>query len=93
MNSIITLQIIGFITIIIFIDALNLQEEYKLLQDKYKSLQDNEIILNNHYKNIYLKFDILLLKSQNKKNYDINIEYEKINKSKSFTFKNKETIF
>lgn len=92
-NSKIILQLIIFIIIIIFIDALNLQEEYILLQDKYKSLQNTEIIFNNHFKDINLKLGILLSKTQNKKHYDINVEYKKLNKSKSFTFKNKETIF
>lgn len=104
-NSIIILQIISFITIIIFIDALNLQEDYRFLQEKYKSLQNTENILNNHFKDINLKLDILLIKFENKNNYNIHFQYKEVNKTKdnlgrnilfksnSFTFKNKETIF
>jgi len=102
LNSKYILQLIGFIIIIIFIDAINLQDEYKLLEIKYNNLQKIEIKLKEDFNEIKMKLELVLSKFKNNKNYNINIDYKNINKpyddlkiiykSNSVTFKNKETI-
>lgn len=104
LNSKYILQLIGFIIITILIDAINLHDEYNLLEIKYNNLQKIEIKLKEDFNEIKMKLDLVLSKFKNKKNYNINIDYKDINKpyddldrkiifkSNSFTFKNKETI-
>jgi len=104
-NSKITIHLISFLIIIVLIDALNLLDEYKLLEIKYNDSQKIQIKLTNDLKEINFKFDIFLSKIKNKKDYNINVQYKDANKPKddlnsfclfksnSFTFKNKKTIF